>query len=489
MSISSFVSNILAAPMRSRKLASPEEKKKGTRWQRFLEWARHWPERYHWRRYILGGAVSVMGILAMAAAYMVLTPPSYTSKWTLILPGSGAGVSVSLDTIGSASSLAASPFSSSTLSPKVIYKEIATSEQVVAAAAKSMDMPIGKFGAPRIKLIDETALMLFEISGRTAQEAQDKAEAIIGAFDRQLDLLRHDEIDRRASGVRDTLRGYQSTLHTARERILDMQETSGLISVEQFSEVATGLEQTKRKLAEAKVQKSQLEAEQALLIERLGVTPQQASMALVLAADPLFIKTLSEYAEATASISGQAQWLGPKNPSILKDVSRRDNANVVLAHIARRAGIDPGSDLPRLVLVLNSKSREELLKALVVGESQLKGKQREMEALEADIEEQTIVVRDMTTNAARLEDLKKDHLVAEAVFSSALARLDTNKADLYASYPIVQVLAKPDLPSSKAAPKTIFAIAGGLGGSLLAMAAWVLAWLRQLFVLKRRKSA
>ena len=53
--------------------------------------------------------------------------------------GSGAGVSVSLEGTGQATSQSASPFSSPTLSPKVIYREIATSDKVIAAAAKYGD--------------------------------------------------------------------------------------------------------------------------------------------------------------------------------------------------------------------------------------------------------------------------------------------------------------------------------------------------------------
>ena len=96
-------------------------------------------------------------------------------------------------------------------------------------------------------------------------------------------------------------------------------------------------------------------------------------------------------------------------------------------------------------------------------------------------------VKTLNAKVARLEDLKKDHLLAEAVFTSAVARLDTNKADVFASYPLTQVLATPDLPQSKSAPLLIFAVAGGLAGTILSSAAWTLAWLRQLFVRRRRK--
>ncbi len=91
------------------------------------------------------------------------------------------------------------------------------------------------------------------------------------------------------------------------------------------------------------------------------------------------------------------------------------------------------------------------MKELVAGAAEAQGKQREVIALQREVDALDQRIKGLTLNAARMEDLKKDHLVAEAVFSSALARVDTNKADLFASYPIAQVLAPPDLPK-KAIP-------------------------------------
>ena len=448
-----------------------------------------WPERNHWKRYVLGAGVCVGAIWLLSLAYLFFLPKSYTSKWTLILPGAGTGVSVSVESIGQASSLAASPFSASGLSPKVIYKEIATSEQVLTAAARSMNMKLATFGEPQLKLIDETALMMFEIQGPTADIANAKAKALISAFDAQLDLLRHDEIERRATSVRETLKDYQNSLRTARQRLFDLQEKSGIISVDQFNEVATSLEEANRKLTDVRAEAARLDAEQASLVARLGIDARLAAIGLELAANPTFAKALTEYAESSVSTAGQAAMLGSRNPFVIHDRAKRDAALAALRRIAKDAGVNEKSDLPRLLLVLNSKSREELLKQLISGEALERGKHQEAEAIEKEIQAKELRIKAMTLDAAHLEDLKKDHLVAEAVFSSALARLDTNRADLYASYPIVQVFSPPDLPEKPSQPRLLYALAAGVVGSLLAISAWTLAWLRQLFVRKHRKNA
>ena len=446
-----------------------------------------WPERNHWRRYLLGALVSALGVWTLAIVYYKLTPVSYTSKWTFILPGSGSGVSVSLDSIGQASSQSASPFSSPSLSPKVIYREIATSETVLKKAADALKMTPGQLGAPRVKLVDETALMMFEVSGRDPEQAKEKAEAIIKAFMDQLDSLRRDEIERRASSVAETLRAYRENLSAARQRIYENQQDSGIISVDQFNEFGTTLEETRRKLRDVRGEAERLDAEQTSLSERMGITPALASTALSLAADPVFTKAFADYAEANTAVTTQAAWVGRKNPVYERELSRRDSSLATLKTIAARAGVDSTRELPSIINILNVKSREDMLRQIIVGEAQVDGKRRELAALEQTLAEQEQRIKDLNAKVARLEDLKKDHLVAEAVFTSAVARLDTNRADIYASYPLTQVLAAPDLPQSKSSPLLIFALVGGVAGTLLSSLAWALAWMRQLFVRKHRK--
>lgn len=447
-----------------------------------------WPERNHWKRYVLGAILSVAGIWSLSAAYLVFTPPRYTSKWIFILPGSGAGVSVSLESIGQTSSLSNSPFASSSLSPKVIYKEIFISDRVLDEAAAEMDMKRGEFGAPQIKLVDETSLMFFEISGRTPELAQKKAQTLIDVFQRQLDLLRRDEIKQRAASVGETIKEYKQNLKDARQNIFEVQQRSGLVSVEQFNEVANSLEQTRKRLSEARADFASIEGNHSALVARLGVSAHLAELALNLSADPVFSKALTDYAELRSLVEGQSRAFGSQNPTLIQSRGRMQASYAILKTLSARAGVKE-SEWPRVTSVLLSKAREELLKELVAGEAQVEGKRREVEALEKDMLLLDRRIKDLTVNAARLEDLKKDHIIAEAVFSSALARVDTNKADLYASYPIVQVLSPPDLPQKRSQPLLMLALAAGAAGSFLAIAAWTLAWMRQLFVRRSRKAA
>ena len=441
--------------------------------------------RFHRKRYVLGAGASIIGICCLSVGYYILTPTTFTSRWTLILPGSGAGTSFSVESIGQASSSAASPFSSPSLSPKVIYKEIVGSDQVIDAAAASIDMVPKAFGKPQVRLIEETALMMFEIAGRTPEQARDKAGAMIEAFQRQLDTLRQDEIDRRSASVRDTIKGYQDRLSVARDAVYRHQAETGLVSADQFAETAKRVEDIRGKLLGTRASLADISAQRQSLASRLGISPKIAAAALALAADPAFVKALSERGDASLNVASKRKLFGSRSPNLLSDQAILASADVVVQQRMRSLGLRGQEE--QTLLVINSKAREELLSRLVTLETQAEGLGSELAALQSAFTSETARVRTLTSAAARLEELKKSQLVAEAVFTSALARVDTTKADLYASYPIVQTLAAPTLPDGRSAPKLGLALIAAFGGSLLVTLAWTLAWMRQMFVWTRSK--
>ena len=456
---------------------------------RFADWLLNWPARDHWRRYVLGSAVSLFGLWAAALVFLQTAPPKYTSNWTLILPGATASANVSLDSIGQASPVVSSPFASSTLSPKVIYKAIAESDRVRGLAARSLDMPFGEFGMPRITLIEQTALINLTMTGRSPEEAQAKANALNHALEEQLDALRKDEIARRAAAVQDSLRDYDTSLQAARQHILDFQQATGLVSTKQFDELALSIEELKRKLANQHAVLAGSEAQHQGLVENLDLSPDLAAKALMIQADPAFAELVREHAEATTMLANRLSRFGPNHPQVVAERARQQAALSGMLAIAGHVLPDASPDLLRRLGLVDSPARAELFQQLVRESAELDGTRQEVAVLEGELQQLEANLSQRSRQAAHLEDLQRDHLVAEAVFTSAIARVDTNRADIYASYPMVQMLAEPNLPPSPSSPRKGLVLAGAAAGSLLAMAAWTFAWLRQLFVLRRQKKS
>lgn len=112
--------------------------------------------------------VSIILLWLLVFSVLSLLPKQFASKSTLIVPGATQSVSVSLDRIGQSTTSPAQAYNTVALSPKVIYKEMLLSDEVRQAAARTLGLTLGEFGAPRIKLVDETALINIELRGRDA---------------------------------------------------------------------------------------------------------------------------------------------------------------------------------------------------------------------------------------------------------------------------------------------------------------------------------
>lgn len=439
----------------------------------------------------LGGliaAISILFVWGIAAAYYFLSSPVYISHWSLILPAANSGSTVNVNTIGQSTTNPGQPFGSVQLSPKVIYKEIAASDQVRGIAARAMGIGPGEFGRVRVRLIDETSLLNFQINGKSPQVAQAKALALTAAFQAHLDVLRRDEFELRASMIRDSLELYRENVDKAQQRIIEFQNKSGLLSIAQFTEASTSVELLRRHLSQKRSEFDKVRSEQDKLRARVGFEPRAAAAGLRLAADPAFSRLAATYAEASSQLHENALRYGPQHPGQVVARMKLDGAFAGIRKIARANGVDPAVDLRNLATAIGGSPQGELLRAIVSNEAVLTGLAEEIDALVRETQLLDAKVQRMGLDATRLEALNKDHLVAEAVYTSAAARLDTNRTDLYSSYPLVQVLAEPDLAENRSQPRLSYALASGMLGTLLVLLALGAAWVRNRFSLTRSKN-
>ena len=121
---------------------------------------------------------------------------------------------------------------------------------------------------------------------------------------------------------------------------------------------------------------------------------------------------------------------------------------------------------------------------MVVKDSERAAASAGLADIRKQILEQTAKGPKLVKQASVLADLQRDLRVAEAVFSSALARIDTNKADPFASYPLVQTLEEPSLPEQRSSPSVLIVIASALGSSILFLIGFGLLWFRQMIIRK-----
>jgi uncharacterized protein involved in exopolysaccharide biosynthesis len=242
--------------------------------------------------------------------------------------------------------------------------------------------------------------------------------------------------------------------------------------------MVAGLERLREQQRDSDSRMAQLRATIAELTRLLGTTPELASHAMVLRSDPLFQALLDTLAKQDAEIATLSGIRGVTNPRLQDANAERAS---VLARLGSRGNELTGLPRTEVVKLRDMSLRDErarLFERLMsaVADARAIEAQQAQQAQQAAAE-QARVIR-LADEASRLENLRRDVQVAEAVFTSALARIDTSKSDFFASYPMVQTLEAPLLPTRPSSPQPILALGGGVGATFLILAALVLAWLR-----------
>ncbi|UVO52754.1 hypothetical protein [Sphingomonas sp. SUN039] len=432
-----------------------------------------------YRRYALTLGPSLAVIWALAALYVVATPPRYTSRMTFILPGTGVGGSINVETIGQATTTTASPFSGSTLSPTESYKRLLAADVTLRAAARLAGDDPFAFPKPVVTLTDQTNLIEVTLSGHTAAKAHARAEALRRAFLAGLDALRQDEAATREANDRRQIAALQGKARDAQQRVLAFQGRTGLVSLDQFNSRISALDTLRDRERVARTTQRAQAATTSQLSGALQIGPAEARRAMILKADPLFRSLLDRYAEVATTATDKGSVLGPQHATVEELDARKSGVrDALIARGRALTGLD-GRTLMTFADLSVSDGRERLFEALVSRLGDSAGARAATAEIRAQIGQQNAETTALAGTAAQLADLVREQRVAEAVFSSALARLDTNKADPFASYPLVQTLEAPSLPIKPSSPSLLLALAGAIGASVLLIVGFLLLWLRQ----------
>jgi uncharacterized protein involved in exopolysaccharide biosynthesis len=388
----------------------------------------------------------------------------FKSELELVLPGTGASSSVSMDNIGQIVSQTSAPFSAGGFNPRVNYKEMLLSRGVLKLAREKTFLSALGFGQPKITLTEQTSILAVSITGSSAEQARAKGWALYQSLQEELNRLRADEISRRDVSIQEVLDEYRVRLNEARANILQFQEASFLVSQDQFTLLVTSLQSIKEKQLYVKAEAANLDNYSYGLSENLGVSSDLAGKAFLLQSDVEFRGLLKELDASTSILSEyQSRW-GEGHPKVVAEQQRYDGARQALllrsSELAgpHAANIFAGSDMQ-----MNPK-RAQMFADLIEASARQKGAQAEI----ADLQRSELTLSDQLKIFAResavLDRLQREFDLAEAIFTSAAARLEAGKADVFASYPLLQLLTEPSLPTEIHSPIPALGMAAGLVG-------------------------
>lgn len=448
--------------------------------KRFIGFVRRGlPSVGRYKRYAAILAPVIAAIWVLTAIYLIALPRTYTSQFSLILPGSGVGSSLNVESIGQAVESASSAFSSPTLSPTENYKQLLTADVTLRAAARLAHESEDRFPSPTIKLVDQTNLINLTITGRTAAQAHARGEALIKAFEMELDSLRADEAAKHEENDIKHLSELQNKVKAAQRKLIDFQASQGLATLDQFNARIGAVDSLREKERELRVAMVQAQGKSGRLAGTLQSAPQSANLTMRLRGDPVFTELAQRYAAANADAEQKAGTLGPRHATRAQaDAERQELRNALVARGHEITGLSP-DEVMRQIDIQVGDGRNNLMQAMSVEDANAEGTRMALGEVRQDLKEARGKTSDLIQQAQNLADLLREARITEAVFSSALAHLDTSKQDPFASYPLVQVLAPPSLPKKPSSPSATIGIAGATGASLIVILAFMMLWLRQ----------
>ncbi|MEM6752918.1 MAG: hypothetical protein AAF630_08120 [Cyanobacteria bacterium P01_C01_bin.38] len=442
--------------------------------------------------YILALILVNAGIWSGAFMYLATAKSKYVSEWALNIPGSGSTSNINLPDIGQATSQNYSAYAGANYDPRENYKAIATSDQVLKAAARAVNMRPKKFGKPRIRIVDNTSLMKFEFKGSDPQTARRKSIALQNTFEAKLEQLRNEEISQQKLRLENGMEASRRKLKASQRRLSNFKATSGLSSEEQLQSLAVNIEELRRQRSELTAQQQQSQAQVSELSDNLSLSSNQASDAFVLQADQLFQNYLKTYSEANSELIKESAKLTQAHPTVINLRTEQQAAQTALLNRAQALLNRPIS--MALVNRLNFSNNESsgskralLSEQLVTTNVARQGIQAQVNALDTQIPQLEERLKRLSQQQSVMEDLKRDVQVAEAVFSSTIARLDLAKTSVSSSYPQIQILATPSLPDEASGPRKNLVLLGAGLGSLFFTSGIIGLWRSKLQQQKQEK--
>jgi uncharacterized protein involved in exopolysaccharide biosynthesis len=239
----------------------------------------------------------------------------------------------------------------------------------------------------------------------------------------------------------------------------------------------------RRQRTEILVQAQQSSRRSQQLAANLGLSSRQAADAFLLQADQQFQQNLKSYSETTANLAVlRAKW-GRNHPEVVREMARQDASGLALRDRSTQLlGREMGSQaLATLSLSVNDQGggRASLFRDLISVQAEQQGFSEAVKTLDQQVSSLDDRLTDLSQKQSTLENLEREMQTAEAVFASTVAKLDLGKSEIFAAYPLAQLVSEPSLPQEASAPRRSLVFLGSLMGSLFCSAGLGLLWWRK----------
>ena len=199
---------------------------------------------------------------------------------------------------------------------------------------------------------------------------------------------------------------------------------------------------------------------------------------MTLLSDGTFQSLVDARSDAETRRAELSNMLGPNHPDMM--AASEESAGVRSALTERGIallGFEGFASLDE-VYCTSSDGRSALISSLVEASVKLSGARQRRRSVAEQLQRTQERVARLSVPATELDALLRDHQIAETVFASALARMDTSRTDFFVSYPLTQTVEAPALPREPATPSRKFIALGAFAGLFLFAIGLALLWIR-----------
>jgi uncharacterized protein involved in exopolysaccharide biosynthesis len=298
----------------------------------------------------------------------------------------------------------------------------------------------------------------------------------------------------RDQAISEAVAEAQEKLTIAQKQLSNYKARSGLTSSDQITNLINTIETLRKQQAEKVALSQQIGDRLRDLSASVQLVPQEAATALLLQTDQQFQKSLAEYTTVTTELDALLKERGPNYPDVVDLKSQQQAAlNTVLTRGKALLGETVTlTDIERLNLDNTNSSgvkRGELFQQLITQQADYQGLIAEVKSLSQQVQSLEQRLKFLVQKESVLDNYLRELQIAEAVFTSTLAKVDLGKSDPFGSYPLIQLVEPPSLPVDPSAPrKKLVIIGAGLGSIFITAGLTLLWWRKEILVISVKLS-
>ncbi len=412
-------------------------------------------------------------MVAATAASLTLTPRVWMTKAELILPNVTSNSKVNLGKLGNMRDGGGVAFSQK-LNPLKVLSSIAVSDYVIKQV---WDVDPEKTKYPKLlnyKTLfnvspqNESAVISLNVKASSPELARKRTADLIQVFRQRLQELRQDEATQRSQFMLVEAQQAHDKLLQVQKDLAQFKEVTTLVSNDQIQELILTINTLEQARSQA-LSDAQANLEQAkLLSSRLRMSPAVAIQSARLQENKEYQFIRQKLSEVnTAIVEMQVKFTNdyPKLQALRyqQQILRRQVELMTVA-TGNFGGVNTAI----------GKNTANLIRELILVESQAGGMQKKADQLQIQIENLRISLKTLPVKQVRLRQLQSQYDIAEGVYNGVVAQAEQAKLGAFSAYPSVQILDQPSLDSKLSSPQLKLVLLGALLATAFGSAAIIL---------------